>query len=95
MLLAGLSGCTGMDVASILRKMRMPFDSLEIEVEADASESDPKVYTRILIRYILRGSELDHDRISKAVALSQETYCGVSAMLRKTANIQTEILLNP
>lgn len=95
LLLAGLAGCTGMDVVSILGKMRMPMDSFRIEVEADQVETDPKIYEKIRIRYIFTGSALDRDKIERAVRLSQETYCGVSAMLEKAAEISWEILLNP
>jgi putative redox protein len=95
LLLAGLAGCTGMDVASMLGKMRMPIDSFRIDVEADQTETYPKVYDRIRIRYIFTGAELDRSKIEQAVKLSQEKYCGVSAMLEKAADISWEILLNP
>jgi len=94
LLLSSLGGCTGMDVVSLLGKMKVPFDSFRVEVEGTLGEEHPKVYTSILVRYILTGSELDRDKIEKAVNLSLEKYCGVTAMLGKTARISHEILLN-
>ncbi|ADN01140.1 OsmC family protein [Spirochaeta thermophila] len=94
LLLAGLAGCTGMDVVSILGKMRMPYDSFTLHIEADLSEEHPKVFTRIHLVYAFTGDALDREKIEKAVRLSQEKYCGVSAMLGKTARITYEIRLD-
>jgi len=94
LLLAGLAGCTGMDVVSILRKMRMSWDSFHLEVDAATAEAHPQVYTKIMIRYIFTGGELDRIKIERAVSLSREKYCAVSAMLEKTAEVSHEIILN-
>ncbi|HUV07059.1 MAG TPA: OsmC family protein [Spirochaetia bacterium] len=94
LLLAGLAGCTGMDVVSILGKMRMSWDTFHLEVDAAVAESHPQVYTKISIRYIFGGESLDKAKIERAVNLSRETYCAVSAMLEKTAQISHEIILN-
>ena len=95
LLLTALGGCTGMDVVSLLKKMQMPFDSLAIEVEGEAREEHPQVYTRIYIRYILKGNALDQDKIQKAIGLSLDKYCAVTAMLSKTAAVSHEVVLNP
>lgn len=95
LLLSALAGCTGMDVASILQKMRMPYDSFAVEVDADLAEKHPKVYTEIRLRYVFTGAELDKEKIEKAVDLSQDVYCGVTAMLSKAAEVKHEIVLNP
>jgi putative redox protein len=92
LLLSGLAGCTGMDVASVLGKMKMPYDKLTIEVSADLTDDHPRVYDRIHLKYIVTGENLDRSKIEKAVALSQEKYCGVSAMLAKAAAIDYEIV---
>ena len=92
LLLSGLAGCTGMDVASILGKMKMPYDSFAVEVDAETTDEHPKVYKSITVRYIFTGSDLDRSKIEKAVNLSQEKYCGVSAMLGKTAAITAHII---
>jgi putative redox protein len=94
LLLAGLAGCTGMDVVSILRKMRMSWDSFHLEVDATTAETHPQVYTKIVIRYMFTGGELDRTKIERAVSLSREKYCAVSAMLEKTAEVSHEIILN-
>ena len=93
--LVSLAGCTGMDVAAILQKMQMPYDSFDVEVDGDVGESHPKTYTDIRIRFVFTGSELEKDKIEKAVRLSQEKYCGISAMLKQVTNISYEIAMNP
>ncbi len=93
LLLAALVGCTGMDVASILKKMQQNYDSLHISVEADNTKEHPKVYENIKLVYKFRGDNLDRGKIEKAVKLSQERYCGVSAMLGKATKIDHEIIL--
>lgn len=93
LLLAGLGGCTGMDVVSILEKMRVPFEGLAVEVSAAQSDDHPKVFTAIRVTYRFKGRDLPMDKLERAVQLSQEKYCGVSAMLGKTAAITTEILV--
>jgi putative redox protein len=92
LLLAALAGCTGMDVASIVGKMRMPFDSFEVEVDGELGKDYPHVYTRIHIRYVFKGGALDRDKIEKAVKLSREKYCGVSAMLENACSVTHEII---
>ena len=92
LVLTALAGCTGMDVASILGKMRMPFDAFEVEVEGDLSSEHPVVYTRIRLRYVFKGAQLDREKIEKAVKLSREKYCGVAAMLDKACQLTHEIV---
>jgi putative redox protein len=92
LMLSALAGCTGMDVVSILGKMKMPYDSFAVEVDADTAEEHPKVYTRVLIRYLFTGNEVDRTKIEKAVQLSIEKYCGVAATLQHTAKIDYEII---
>ncbi len=95
LLLSGLAGCTGMDVVSLLKKMKMEWDSFSLEVEADLTDEHPKMYKDIGIKYILNGDSLDRAKIEKAVRLSQEKYCTVTAMLSKAADISYQIILNP
>ena len=95
LLLTALTGCTGMDVISILSKMKVVEDlvSFQIEAEAERSQEHPKVYKKILLKYIFKFSgEPPKDKVQKAVELSQEKYCSVSAMLGKTADISFEIV---
>ena len=91
LMLASLAGCTGMDVVSILNKMRVDFESFDINVEADLTEEHPKHYTKMHIVYQFKGVNLDRDKLKKAVELSQERYCGVSAVYRKAMHLTYEI----
>jgi putative redox protein len=92
LLLVALAGCTGMDVVAILRKMHQPLKHFDVRVEGDLSDSQPAVYARMRIVYEFSTRDgLDPSKVERAVALSQEKYCGVSAMLRKAAEIAHEI----
>lgn len=91
LMLAALAGCTAMDVISLLRKMRVEFDDLKIKIDADLTDDHPKVYTAIRVVYQVYGSQVDHEKMQKAVELSQDKYCGVSAMLRSFAKVSWEI----
>ncbi len=85
--LLALGGCTGMDVVSILGKMRAPLEGLEIRITADRAPTHPQVFTRIALEYVFSGPGLQADQVKRAVELSQERYCSVSAMLRRTADL--------
>jgi len=91
LLLASLAGCTGMDVVSMLEKMRVPTEGFRLEVEAALSDEHPKVYTDIKLVYFFKGMDLPFDKLQKAVELSQEKYCGVSAMLKQATRLSFEI----
>ena len=91
LLLASLAGCTGMDVVSILKKMKVELESFNIEVEADLTEEHPKQYSKMHITYMFKGENLEMEKLKKAVDLSQEKYCGVSAMYRKAMELTYEI----
>jgi len=90
LVLIGLCGCTGYDVASILRKKREPFTSLEVRAEAERAEQPPAVYTAIRLIYRV-GGKVSRKAVEDAVRLSKEKYCSVSAMLEKTAKITAEV----
>lgn len=93
LMLAALAGCTGMDVVSILKKMRIDLDGLNIRVDGDVTEEHPKHYNRIHITYEFKGKELPIEQLKKAIDLSQESYCGVSAVYRKTMEVTYEIVI--
>ena len=93
-LLMALGTCTGIDVVSILNKMRVPFTGFSIKVDGELTEGHPKVFHKLHVLYRLTGKELDRSKVERAVELSQTTYCGVSAMLAKSAEITTEIVLD-
>ncbi len=92
--LTALAGCTAMDVISILRKMRIEPEAFSVETEADVSDDHPKVFTRIHLIYRIKGKDIPRDKVEKAVTLSQDRYCGVSAMLQKAAPLEYEIILS-
>ena len=87
LVLAGLAGCTGMDVVSLLKKMRVEYDSFEIYIEADLTEEHPIVFSEIRLVYRFKGSDINQAKVEKAVNLSKDRYCGVSAMLKKNSPI--------
>jgi len=91
LLLAGLGGCTGMDVVSMLAKMKIVPEKFWMEISAEMTDEHPKVYNQIKIVYCFKGNDLPMDKLEKAVNLSKEKYCGVSAMLSKTAEMHTKI----
>ena len=91
LMLASLAGCTGMDIVSILNKMKVPFSDFSIDVHASVTNEHPKTYNLVKMRYTIKVAEEDKVKMGKAVALSQEKYCGVSAMFRAFAKLDTEI----
>jgi putative redox protein len=90
LVLMGLCGCTGYDVVAILTKKREPFTTVEVRAEADRAPEPPTVFTAIRLVYRV-GGKVSHKAVEDAVKLSEEKYCSVSAMLRKTAKISNTI----
>ena len=89
--LASLGGCTGMDVISILKKMRVEPEYFNVVVSAETTDEHPKYYNKIHIAYEFKGNDLPMAKLEKAINLSQDRYCGVTAMLDKVAEIKHEI----
>jgi len=89
--LVALSGCTGMDVVSILKKMHVDFEKCSIEVQGDVADEHPKHYTNMHVIYEFTGKNLPLDKLEKAVKMSEETYCGVEALYRKAIEVTSEI----
>lgn len=92
MMLSSLAGCSGMDIASLLKKMRAEVDDFKIEVEASLTEEHPKIYDKVHMIYRFFGSDFKKDKIEKAVNLSVDQYCGVMEMFRKFATVTIEII---
>lgn len=82
LLLVALTGCTGIDLAALLPKMRVEFDTLEIEASAPLTEEHPRVYTEIKLVYRISGKNISEEKVRRAIELSQDKYCGVTAMLK-------------
>ncbi|MEC9489385.1 MAG: OsmC family protein [Halanaerobiales bacterium] len=92
LLLAGLAGCTGIDIVLILRKMKTELEDFELEVEAERAEEAPKRFTKIQIKYKLKGKKLDQRKVERAIKLSEEKYCSASNSLNAeiTSSYQIE-----
>lgn len=87
LLLAALGGCTGMDVIGILRKQRQKLTNLEIHVSGERVAEHPRVYGKIHVVYRLKGEDLKEKAVQRAIQLSEDKYCSVGAMVRKTAKL--------
>jgi putative redox protein len=93
LMLVSLAGCTGMDVISILKKMRINPEYFNVEAEGELTSEHPKYYHKINLRYIFRGKDLPVEKLEKAIVLSQDKYCGVSRMLSEVSEITYEIVV--
>ncbi|HEU5295024.1 MAG TPA: OsmC family protein [Burkholderiaceae bacterium] len=87
--LAGTGGCSAYDVVTILRRGRHDVRGCTVKLQADRAPSDPKVFTRIHMHFVVTGHALADDAVARAVALSHEKYCSATAMLIKTAQVTT------
>ncbi|WP_026706082.1 OsmC family protein [Flavobacterium soli] len=91
MMLASLAGCTGMDIASLVKKMKAEIDTFTIDVEGDLTEEHPKFYHSVRVNYNFFGSDLDEAKLQKIVYLSVDKYCGVMEMFRQFAKVEVNI----
>jgi len=91
LMLASLAGCTGIDIVSILNKMKVQFSDFSIGVHAALSAEHPQIYNLVKITYKIKLAEEDKSKMIKAVSLSTEKYCGVFAMFSSFAKMDTEI----
>lgn len=87
LLLIGLAGCTGSDVVSILQKKRINLKDFEINISAQQTIEHPKVFAHVDLEYVFYGKGIQSKDVERAIQLSTETYCGVSAMLKKAMTI--------
>ena len=87
MLLLGTGGCTCSDVVSILKKSRQAISDCYVELDAERAETDPKVFTKIHIHFVVKGKDIKPEMVEKAIKLSAEKYCSASIMLGQTAAI--------
>ena len=91
LVLSAIAACSGIDIVDILGKMRVQFSDLEIETEAEQTEEHPKVFKDIFVTYKLKTDLSNEDKVKKAIDLSLDKYCGVSAMLRKNSPIHYKL----
>ena len=92
LMLSSLAGCSGLDIVSLLKKMRAEVDNLELDVLAELTDEHPKYYKKVHVAYKFYGSSFKKDKIIKAVSLSETKYCGVMEMFRQFAVVTTEII---
>jgi len=95
LILIALAGCSGSDISSILFKMRENVNRFEIDINAEVAEEHPKVFTSVHLNYKFWGENLKQANVEKAISLSHERYCSVTAMLRNSVNITYEYQINP
>lgn len=91
LMLTALAGCTGMDVVSILKKMKVELEDFNVIVQGDLTEEHPKQYFKMNVIYEFKGKDLPLNKLKKAVSLSEERYCGVSALYKKAIEVTSEI----
>lgn len=94
MMLSSLAGCSGLDVISLLKKMRAEVDDFKIVIHAELTDEHPKYYNKVLVEYHFYGSDFKEAKINKAVKLSVDQYCGVMEMFRQFADVKTEVYLH-
>ncbi|RRQ50836.1 OsmC family peroxiredoxin [Maribacter algicola] len=85
LMLSGLAGCSGLDVAALIKKMKLEVTDFHIETIANLTDEHPKYYDRVVIEYHFHGPNLDEKKLQRAVDLSVEKYCGVMEMFRRFA----------
>ena len=91
MMLSSLAGCSGLDVLSILDKMKVEVEDFKIEVIGELTDQHPKYYHKVMVNYYFYGNNLNEERCQRAVQLSVDKYCGVMEMFRQFADLQTNI----
>jgi putative redox protein len=95
LVLYGLAGCTGLDVAAMLEKQQVPFSGLAVEAEAEETNAHPRVFKTIRVVYRIRARTEDRPKVERAIELSQTRFCGVSAMLRQGATLEHRLEFEP
>lgn len=92
LMLAALAGCTGIDVVSILDKMKITFSDFSIDVKAELTETHPKIYKDVVMTYTIRMKPEDKPKMERAVELSRDKYCGVHEMFKAFTSVTSEII---
>lgn len=94
LMLSSLAGCSGLDVVSVLEKMKVEVDDYKMVVEGQLTDEHPKIYHTVTIDYHFTGKDLNESKIRKAVDLSAEKYCGVMEMFRQFADVKINIIFH-
>ncbi|WP_100613554.1 OsmC family protein [Confluentibacter citreus] len=90
LMLSALAGCSGLDVASLIKKMKLEVADFKIEIDANLTEEDPKYYDKVAMHFHFFGSDLNEKKLQRAVDLSVEKYCGVMEMFRQFSELKVE-----
>ena len=90
LMLSGLAGCSGLDVASLIKKMKLKVDDFKIVTEANLTDEHPKIYDKVAMHFHFYGNELNEKKLQKTVDLSIEKYCGVMEMFRQFADLDIQ-----
>ena len=93
-MLSALAGCSGLDVASLIKKMKLEVDTFKIDTNANMTEEHPKHYDSVLVEYHFYGSNLNEKKLQRAVDLSVDKYCGVFEMFRQFAKMETKTIFH-
>ena len=91
LMLSALAGCSGIDIAILVKKMKVELDTFDIEVQAELTQEHPKYYHKVACHFNFYGSDLNEKKLQKIVDLSVDKYCGVMAMFRKFADVSIHI----
>jgi len=91
LMLSSLAGCSGLDVASLINKMKLKVSDFRIEISAELTKEYPKYYDKVIVEFHFYGAELNKEKLQRAVELSTEKYCGVMEMFRRFADVKTTI----
>ena len=91
LMLSSLAGCSGLDVASLIKKMKLKVDDFKIEIDANLTEEHPKFYDKVSMEFHFYGNDLNEKKLQRAVDLSIEKYCGVMEMFRQFAELKTGV----
>ena len=94
LMLSSLAGCSGLDVASLIKKMKLEVDDFTIETIANLTDEHPKYYDHVLIEYHFYGTQLDEAKLQRAVDLSVEKYCGVMEMFIRFATLEIKTMFH-
>ncbi len=94
LMLSSLAGCSGLDVAMLIGKMKLEVRDFSIDIRANLTEEHPKYYDEVFVEYHFYGDQLDEKKLERAVTLSVDKYCGVMEMFRKFAKLHTELLFH-
>lgn len=94
LMLSALAGCSGLDVASLMKKMRLEVSDFFIETEGFLTDTEPAVYEKVIVTYNFVGENLNEEKLTRAVDLSVEKYCGVMHMFRSFSEIEIKIVFN-